>query len=540
MRDLKGDWRDIFNGFMLALDLRKMFLAFCGIIFTVFGIGAVTAIIGNTIDPEYVTRPDGFRLHSIYQTVAQSWHVIFTGTNGHPSDWKIYVPYSIFFSLAFIVIWSYFGGAICRIAAYEIAKDGERIETARALRFSAKKFWSFFWAPLICVIGFAFFFLCNFIGGLIGKAIDIIPYAGVIGAPLVSILLPLAILSGFIMTLILLGTVAGAPLFGPAVAAEGTDSFDAVSRGFSYVYSRPWHYIGYQFLSLAYGYVCIGFVILFAVTMCHIGIKAGAAGFDLFGVWQRDHYDHIADASWGMILSEDHQKRAYNWDPVSFTRTLPHRVVRNPGETLVKDPYGRLQHLSTRIVKPNWKWKVDKVGSPESPTPFTSQLRMNLEKWSDYENELRKEKDPKKRADIERAMSFLEAELVRMGMRKETVRSGNEMREQWSRTEDAETAEERHPWKPTPGAKNPKGHQVAVYILTAWLIVILGMALGYPIAYFFSQQTMIYFVLRKKVDGIEMNEVYEDTDDEERMPEPIAPPKPAEPPPAAPSGEQPK
>ena len=30
MRDLKGDWKDLFNGFMVALDMRKMFLAFCG------------------------------------------------------------------------------------------------------------------------------------------------------------------------------------------------------------------------------------------------------------------------------------------------------------------------------------------------------------------------------------------------------------------------------------------------------------------------------------------------------------------------------
>ena len=38
MRELKGDWRDLFNGFMLALDLRKMFLGFVGILFS---LGAV-------------------------------------------------------------------------------------------------------------------------------------------------------------------------------------------------------------------------------------------------------------------------------------------------------------------------------------------------------------------------------------------------------------------------------------------------------------------------------------------------------------------
>ena len=73
------------------------------------------------------------------------------------------------------------------------------------------------------------------------------------------------------------------------------------------------------------------------------------------------------------------------------------------------------------------------------------------------------------------------------------------------------------------------GHKAGAYILTAWLIVILGMALGYPISYFLSQQTLIYCILRKKVDGIEMNEVFEEVSDEEdALPEPTAPITPPE------------
>ncbi len=546
MRDLKGDWRDLFNGFMLALDLRKMFLAFCGIVFTVFGIGAVTAIIGNTIDPEFVHRPNGFHLHTMYQTVAQSWHVIFSGTDGHPADWKIYLPYSVFAVLAFLVIWSYFGGAISRIAAYEIAKDGERIETAKALRFASKKFWSFFWAPLICAIGFGFFFLCNFVGGLIGKALDVIPYAGVVGAPLVAILLPLAILSGFIMTLILLGTLAGSSLFAPAVAAEGTDSFDAVSRGFSYVYSRPWHYLWYQGVSAVYGYVCIAFVILFAVTMCHIGLKAGGAGFDLFGFWHRDQYDHIADASWGMILSKEHQQRRYNWDPVTYGRNLPMRLARTPCDPLIREPYGRLQHLSARIVRPDWRCTMDNVGE-FSPVSTESRRKAFDRRWDDLEKTWRSEKDKGKQAELQKkklnelfalAMEAPElnptvaekaATIVYLhdpSKRKDLEASLKKVKE--SKTVKGEEE------KSTPPAVNPAGHKVAAYIVTAWLIVILGLALGYPIAYFFSQQTMIYYILRKKVDGIEMNEVFEETEEEEKMPEPIAPPKSVEPPTGSP------
>jgi hypothetical protein len=450
MRELKGDWRDLFNGFMVALDLRKCFLALLGIFVTIFFCGGLTVLMGNSLNPKYVEVPRDLVLHHWLDTQKQAWQVIYGKSFVEekveapkpaegvmmapkavaPSSVK-YVPlkppayvqigYTILFALIFLTIWSYFGGAIARIAAYEIAKDGERIETRKALQFARRKFWSFFWAPLICVIGFFFFALCNYAGGLIGNVLD---YAK-IGAPLVAILLPLAILSGFIMTLISVGTVTGLPLFAPAVAAEGTDSFDAVSRGFSYVYSRPWHYIWYQMLSAAYGYVCIGFVIVFAIGMCHLGIEAGAQGFELSGAWKKGEFHKIANASWSLILSEEHKGCGkYEWDPISMAKG-PH-------------PYGRLQNLSNHIVGVDYK--------------------------------------------------------------------------------DA-------------GVEDGKGlHHFASFAVTFWLAITLGLALGYVVSFFISQQTMIYYILRKKVDGIEMNEVFEESEEEAKpaeLPKPAAPSAPA-------------
>ena len=43
------------------------------------------------------------------------------------------------------------------------------------------------------------------------------------------------------MTLILLGLTGGFNLMYPTIAVEGSDSFDAISRSFSYVYARPAH-----------------------------------------------------------------------------------------------------------------------------------------------------------------------------------------------------------------------------------------------------------------------------------------------------------
>jgi ribosomal protein L12E/L44/L45/RPP1/RPP2 len=64
--------------------------------------------------------------------------------------------------------------------------------------------------------------------------------------------------------------------------------------------------------------------------------------------------------------------------------------------------------------------------------------------------------------------------------------------------------------------------------MLAWLVITLGLALGYIPSYVISQQTMIYYVMRKKVDGIEMNEVFEEADAEEKPLQPV-PPAPAAP-----------
>lgn len=429
MRELKGDWRDLFNGFMVALDLRKCFLALCGIVVTIVLCGGLTIVWGNGLHPDSVDVPQDLVLHRWWTAQCQAWDVIYEGvhrTDAKPGEGRMaggkaghYIPYSILFVLLFLAIWSYFGGAISRIAAYEIAKDGERIETRKALQFSRKKFWSFFWAPLICVIGFGFFALCNYIGGLVGGLLD---FAWV-GSIFVAFLLPLALLSGFIMTLIAVGTLTGAPLFAPAVAAEGTDAFDAVSRGFSYVYSRPWHFGWYQLVSWGYGYVCISFVILFTVAMCHLGLWAGSAGFELCGVMHKGEFKAVTNASWSLILSDEksHQMSNYAWDPVSLA-TDPH-------------PYGRLQTLSRRIT----------------------------------------------------------------------------------RVDD----------KPAKGIEATKwNHRIAHFVTTLWLAVTLGLALGYVVSYFFSQQAMIYYILRKKVDGIEMNEVFEEQEEEMKPAEGAAGDKP--------------
>ncbi len=155
-----------------------------------------------------------------------------------------------------LAIYAVIGGALCRMAAVQFARD-ERIGAWRALQFSLSKFGSYFTAPLIPLGIIIFIGIFIFFGGLVGA----IPYVGEIMAP---ILMGLALFGGFIIALVTVGLMAGYNLMYPTIAVEGSDSFDAISRAFSYVFARPWRMGAYSFLAAVYGGICYVFVRVFA------------------------------------------------------------------------------------------------------------------------------------------------------------------------------------------------------------------------------------------------------------------------------------
>lgn len=472
MKELKGDWRDLFKGFKIALHLSKMFLAFVGLALTGLLIYA-SVMVSTWIKPGAVLSPASWTPHEMWNALLRSWHVIFQG------HWMAWITYSVIFGGLLLGVWSLIGGAIARIAAFEIARDGERIETKRALAFARKKFWALFGSFLLCAGFFLFFFLCNALGGALGKLFD----WAFIGGPLVALFLPLALLSGFIMLLILIAGSVGWPLFFPAVAAEGTDSFDAVSRGFSYVYSCPWHYAWYQFVSAVYGWVCVTFVVMFTVAMCYLGTWAGAKGWQTMAFWhssddnQDPHFNEKGDPhllevnerAWTNFLSnapQHSQLGSYAWDPRGIAAS-PH-------------PYGRIMFLANYSisVRPKHGWFKERGAGRVGPN-----------------------------------LGYYRSATTDLG--------------------GGVTVEEYFPGPGDPPSTWDTAHKVSYWILTIWFLLAMGMAWGYAVSYFISQQTMIYYLLRKKVDGIEMNEVYEEPEEEEPFPEAFKPgeeKKPEEPP----------
>jgi hypothetical protein len=161
----------------------------------------------------------------------------------------------IVFSILFLLSWALFGGAISRIAAVHVARD-EKISVRQAMNFAVGKLLSFASAPVIPLVIVIVIGLFVSLVALIGN----IPFLGPIT---VGALFILALLAGFVMTLVLLGTAGGFNLMYPTIAVEGSDSFDAISRSFSYVYARPWRMLFYTAVAVAYGAATYLFVHMF-------------------------------------------------------------------------------------------------------------------------------------------------------------------------------------------------------------------------------------------------------------------------------------
>jgi len=175
---------------------------------------------------------------------------------------KYHYIYCLIFMVIKLAAISVAGGAICRIAALQFAQ-GEKPGLTESVHFSTKRFSSLFTAPLAPVGIIVFIGAFVFILGLIGN----IPRVGEL---IVAISIPMALVAGALIAVILVGAIAGFNLMFPAIAYDGSDCFDAISRSFSYVYARPWRMILYTAVAAVYGAICYGFVRLFAFLLLWI------------------------------------------------------------------------------------------------------------------------------------------------------------------------------------------------------------------------------------------------------------------------------
>ena len=260
-KTIKHDWRDIFRAFKMAFDPRKMFLGYAGLLASV--VWCIAAV--SFFSALKLVSVDSYAFIKL---------ILYSAKEGIPAVSKnlllaimpldfgeLFVSAVLVFGL--LAIWSLVGGAITRIASLDYAR-GESVQLADALKFARKKFWSYFWSPLVPVIGVIFFALCNVVGGLIGR----IP---VFGEIVVALGFPFALISGFLIVFIGVVGALGLCLMFPTISTEGSDAFDAMSRAYSYVISRPKQFLLYCIINTSYGVICLAVVALAAWIMIKLG-----------------------------------------------------------------------------------------------------------------------------------------------------------------------------------------------------------------------------------------------------------------------------
>ena len=339
----------------------------------------------------------------------------------HPDAGLRARTYFLLVMLATVVIWSFFGGAITRIAAVQVARQ-EKIGIKEAVMFTCRRYLSFLAAPLFPLVLVALIVVVMILFGLP----HMIP---VVGDLIVDGLLWwLMVLLGLGMAVILIGLV-GWPLMSATVSAEGTDFWEAVSRSYSYVFGAPWHYAFYSVVALLYGAVLVFFV----------GFMGSAAVY--FAKWGVAQTPFIQSANREPSFLFVYAPTSFEW------RTLLLQGVQIGGEPVVKD--GRIQ--------------------PEV-----------------YKR-------------------YVGTESVPPEMEKDQLTTYN---------------------------------RIGAVMVAFWLGVVFLLILGFGYSYFWSASTIIYLLMRRKVDDTEMDEVYLEEEDQDSL-YGTAPftPKPAAPAPApAPTG----
>ena len=242
------DTKSILRGVKVALDFNKLVCAFVGIAFSILWVLVILAF-GSAFKLVEITPFEIINRFLISPRLGLCSSLRTLASSIKSVEWGEYVVL-IVLVLGLMIIWSVFAGAITRLAALEFAR-GEKAGLKDSLSFVMKKFWSYFWSPLTPVLGVLFFIACNVAGGLVGK----IEYAGEIA---VAVGFPLAILSGFLIVFLGIVGIIGFILMFPAISSEGSDAFDAISRAYSYVLSRPLH-----FLSLLITIIVCGTILTF-------------------------------------------------------------------------------------------------------------------------------------------------------------------------------------------------------------------------------------------------------------------------------------
>lgn len=273
-------WLIIVRSFRLAIDPRQLLLAAVGVLLTAGGWSLLAYAFSGAGQPATKHLVESYRSWpwspGPVDSAAEEFAVVAPASSRiawrSSSPWPHAQPVSgswsvlsrpfiqLFdrgldvtgFALALLcaiwaaAVWSLFGGAIARLAAMRLARD-ERVPLGEGLRHARKRWGGYFWAPIFPLIG------------------ALLPTLGLaatgwllrfeLGIVLLGVLFPLLLVGGLVIAVLLLGLLFGWPLMWATISVEGTDTFDALSRTYAYVYQRPIHYLFYVVIATLFGWL---------------------------------------------------------------------------------------------------------------------------------------------------------------------------------------------------------------------------------------------------------------------------------------------
>ena len=168
---------------------------------------------------------------------------------------RVYLLLCLVWSLA---VWAFFGGIITRIAAVQLTGK-DRVTLDEAVRYVVARYPSYVLSPLV-PLGIVTVIVA---GLMVYGFVGMIPVVG--DQLLYGLGFPLVLIGGLVMAVLLVGLV-GYPLMYATVSTEGSDTFDALSRAYNYVFQAPWQYLWYSTVAVVYG-AAVTLVVVFLASL---------------------------------------------------------------------------------------------------------------------------------------------------------------------------------------------------------------------------------------------------------------------------------
>lgn len=510
-----GSWNKLFRVFWIALDPKKLVLGGSGVFLAAVGSFLISSLFDG--DSSFCVFPSATQI-PVSQSVFQ--HVSEGDMHGLSEDWmahlkvivsparELLTPFSHLFSnqpqyawsrfgslvqtvitvIWMVLVWGFFGGAITRIAAVQIARD-EKIGLSDAIRFARNKCVSYVAAPVFPLIIVMALLMGCMLGGLVIR----IPLIGTI---LGGALWGLPLIAGFVMTIILLGLSMGWPLMLPAISAEGSDSFDALSRSYSYVFQKPWKFIFYTSVAIIYGALVFTFIVGFGGMTVHLSgwAVSGGATRSKTAVF----YQSAPEASGWRETGRTLLQQSFRDSGEVFDDTPNEDTIDSSG----KEGAGDTDPLNLDTENSDTANATTKDPAVSEPVEEESQS-----KPGGSEDPSRVLPSPTSDSDSSDGLVTVSDEM----MEEDKISSEQGV----GKTGESDANETPSAAEAVSVSSQPLDERLGGSLSAIWLYLAFFLLLGFVYSYFWSASTMMYFLLRKDVDATDYDEVYleEEADD---------------------------